>query len=197
MDATPSRYLAPAFHDPHDDCSTNRAHSLFGMLSARLAEGLDHACDAPAAEFGARIRTVLDEAHALAYCLPPDILAGRPGGYTRHLLACDPAGRFAAAAIVWRPGQYTAVHGHQTWCGFRIVQGVLSEEWFKWDAPTQRAVHDGERWCAAGDASFVPAGLGGIHRIANWGPHNAVSFHVYGVRADDIATSVNLLVEAA
>ncbi|MEJ0004617.1 MAG: hypothetical protein WDN30_15640 [Pararobbsia sp.] len=48
---------------------------------------------------------------------------------------------------------------------------------------------------ATGDASFVRAGLGGIHRLGNRGDTTAVSFHVYGVHADDIATGVNRCVE--
>ncbi|MEJ0004618.1 MAG: hypothetical protein WDN30_15645 [Pararobbsia sp.] len=60
------------------------------------------------------------------------MLAGSAASYSRHLLATDPAGRFAAAALVWRPGQQTAVHGHRTWCAYRVVQGTLHEEGFRW-----------------------------------------------------------------
>jgi predicted metal-dependent enzyme (double-stranded beta helix superfamily) len=197
MDASLPREAAPAFFDPNTDPSTNRAHPAFSTLSARFAAGLEMACGAPAAQFGARIRAVLDEAQALAACLPAEVLAGKAHGYSRHMLACDPAGRFAAAAIVWRPGQCTPVHGHQTWCGFRIVKGVLSEERFTWNAQEERAFRVEQRQCAAGESSFVPAGFGGIHRIANHSALNAVSFHVYGVHADDIATRVNRLVETA
>ncbi len=197
MDASPPRESAPVFLESDTDCSTNRAHSLFDVLSARFTTGLEKACGAPAAQFGARIRAMLDEAQDLADCLPVEVLAGQAGGYARHLLACDPAGRFAATAIVWRPGQCTPVHGHQTWCGFRIVKGTLSEERFNWDTQTHRAIRIEERCCPAGESSFVPAGFSGIHRIANRSAHNAVSFHVYGVHADDIASRVNLLVEAA
>jgi predicted metal-dependent enzyme (double-stranded beta helix superfamily) len=177
--------------------STNHAHASFSMLAARFSAGLERACGAPAVQFGAQIRAVLDDAESLADCLPAEVLAGRSEGYSRYLLATDPAGRFAAAAIVWRPGQCTPVHGHQTWCGFRIVRGVLCEERFKWDAETGRASLFEEQRCTAGASSFVPAGFGGIHRIANRSARNAVSFHVYGVHADDIATRVNRLVETA
>jgi predicted metal-dependent enzyme (double-stranded beta helix superfamily) len=197
MDDSLPREPAPAFFDPCHGSSTNRAHPAFSALSARFAAGLEAACGAPAAQFGARIRAVLGDAEALTACLPVEVLAGRAEGYSRHLLACDPAGRFAAAAIVWRPGQFTPVHGHQTWCGFRIVKGVLSEERFKWDSMAERATLVEQRQCAVGESSFVPAGFGGIHRIVNHSATNAVSFHVYGVHADDIATRVNRLVETA
>jgi predicted metal-dependent enzyme (double-stranded beta helix superfamily) len=197
MDASLPREPAPALFDPHTGLSTKRAHPAFTGLSARFTAALETACGTPAAQFGARIRAVLDEAQALADCLPEEVLAGKAEGYSRHLLACDPAGRFAAAAIVWRPGQCTPAHGHQTWCGFRIVKGVLSEERFTWDALSGRASRVEQRQCEAGESSFVPAGFGGIHRIANHSALNAVSFHVYGVHADDIATRVNRLVETA
>src|ERR1700722_5371770 len=107
MDASLPRNAAPAFFDPNTDPSTNRAHSTFSILSARFAAGLERACGAPAAQFGACIRAVLDEAEALAACLPADVLGGKAQGYSRHMLACDPAAHFAAVAIVWRPGQCT------------------------------------------------------------------------------------------
>jgi predicted metal-dependent enzyme (double-stranded beta helix superfamily) len=193
MNPSLSRMHLPAPATP----STNRAHSAFGVLSQCFAAALEAACGAPAAQFGQRIRTALNDAAVLAAHLPAEVLDGSETGYSRHVLAMDPAGRFAAAALVWRPGQHTAVHAHQTWCGYRVVKGVLSEDYFRWDKEAAQACLAETRQRGAGESSFVAAGFEGIHRLGNRSPHTAISFHVYGVHADDIATRVNRLVDTA
>ncbi len=192
MDAT----LSPA-QPGSSNSSTNRAHPGFSVLSRCFAAALESACGASAAQFGTRIRAALDDAALLAAHLPAEALAGLADGYTRHLLATDPAGRFTAAALIWRPGQQTAVHGHRTWCAYRIVEGALTEERFRWDAETGHACLVEARQRSNGESSFVRAGLEGTHRLGNRGKATAISFHVYGVHADDIATGVNRLVDIA
>lgn len=175
-------------------CSTNRAHPAFATLAEHFACALGRACDAHDACFGTRITDALREAAPLIDLLSKAELEGSAQRYTRHVLASDAAGRFAAAALIWRPGQCTPVHGHHTWCGYRVIKGALTEEWFEWDEAILRATHRGTRRREAGATSFVGAGTGGIHRLANHSDALAVSLHVYGVHADDIATHVNQLV---
>jgi predicted metal-dependent enzyme (double-stranded beta helix superfamily) len=69
-------------------------------------------------------------ADALEQHLPsPDVLAaeqraGDPDGYRSHLLYTEPDGTFSIVALVWRPGQVTAIHDHVTWCVLGVIQGV-------------------------------------------------------------------------
>ncbi|HTJ92177.1 MAG TPA: cysteine dioxygenase family protein [Pararobbsia sp.] len=171
--------------------------AAFDTLTSRVRAALEAACGAPDDLFGSHIRTALEQAAPLVDLLSSEILRGSAERYTRHLLASDAAGRFAAAALIWRPGQMTPVHGHHTWCGYRVVRGVLTEEVFEWDETETRAISRGSRERAAGAASFVGAGVRGIHRLANLSDEIAVSLHVYGVHADAIATRVNHCVETA
>src|SRR5215510_1972579 len=82
-------------------------------------------------------------------------------------------------AMVWRPGDVTAIHDHVTWCVFRIT---LDE---------QRAslVEAGTRQNAAGEVSgFAPPGE--IQRVRNAGDDTAISPHLYGTDVSRIGSSV-------
>ena len=174
--------------------STNRAQPDFDALSAHFRQALEAACGAPGERFGECVRAALADAAPLVDLLSADVLRGSAERYTRHLLARDDAGRFAAAALVWRPGHITPVHAHHTWCGYRVVMGTLTEELFDWvDEDTCAAVASA-RERATGSSSFVGAGSEGIHRLANRSSAIAVSLHVYGVHADAIASRVNRVV---
>jgi predicted metal-dependent enzyme (double-stranded beta helix superfamily) len=175
--------------------STNRAQTPFDALTAHFREALEAACGAPCDVFGSHVQAALADAAALVDGLPAEALCGSAERYTRHVLASDQAGRFAAAALIWRPGQMTPVHGHHTWCAYRVVKGALSEEHFRWDAAEERAVCVGTRPRPLGATSFVGAGFDGIHRLANLGDEIAISLHVYGVHADALATRVNHCVD--
>src|SRR4051794_14959107 len=88
-----------------------------------------------------RTRTALEEradwaetaqlvAEQLRRHLPtPDLLTaeqrlGSPDGYRSHTLHVEPDGSFSIIALVWRPGQFTRIHDHMTWCTFAVIQGV-------------------------------------------------------------------------
>jgi predicted metal-dependent enzyme (double-stranded beta helix superfamily) len=137
---------------------------------------------------------------AVADCLArhvadPDLLAGcccpsSGDRYARHLLAEDPAGRYAVAALVWRPGQMSRVHSHRVWCALGVHRGVLAETLFEPDeVPCPRET----RLCRPGAVSCGPADPTLIHRIANLGCEDAVSIHVYGLAFAEFPTGVNRL----
>src|SRR5262245_20174037 len=79
-------------------------------------------------------RTVRDVTAVLRRRLPtPDVLTaeqrfGSPEGYRSHLLHVEPDGSFSIVALVWRPGQATAIHDHVAWCSFGVIQGIEYEE---------------------------------------------------------------------
>ncbi len=138
----------------------------------------------------------LPDADTLLACLPPGALLGSAHSYTRHLVYADPLERFSAMLLVWRPGQSSPVHGHRTWCAYRVLQGTLSERHYRWSPETRRARQTGQVARTAGDTFSVPAGLQHIHALGNASDAIAVSLHIYGVEPASIATGVNLLVDA-
>ncbi|WP_244813845.1 cysteine dioxygenase family protein [Caballeronia sp. Lep1P3] len=168
---------------------------------SRLCHDIDAALDAAEddrASFGIRLHAALRRAIADPELLRPDERAGSPHGYCRHLLAADPLGRYAIAALVWEPGQASPVHGHRTWCGYAVIDGTLAETLYRWDADAQCAVHTRHRVRETGAVSYVDAGRAAIHRLGNPADARtrAVSIHVYGVAGEHIATHVNDLLAA-
>ncbi|MFM0118221.1 cysteine dioxygenase family protein [Paraburkholderia sp. RL18-101-BIB-B] len=147
--------------------------------------------------FARSMRTALADAAA-----NPDLLtaAQREGSvekYRRHLLAADPHGRYAIAALVWLPQQASPVHAHHTWCGYAVVDGALSETVFEWNGAQHCASATRTSARNAGAVSFVRGGRGGIHQLGNRSDAPAVSLHIYGVAGAQIATHVNDIVRAA
>lgn len=109
----------------------------------------------------------------------PDVLTaeqrlGSPDDYCAHTLHVEPDGSFSIVALVWRPGQFTRIHDHVTWCVLGVVQGVEHEELF--DAELNLV---GSSENHVGDVGgFAPPG--DIHRVRNTGDTTAISIHVYG-----------------
>ncbi|SOZ16261.1 putative Cysteine dioxygenase type I [Cupriavidus taiwanensis] len=138
----------------------------------------------------------LPDTETLLAALPPGALLGAADTYTRHLVYGDPLERFSAMVLVWRPGQASPVHGHRTWCAYRVLRGTLTEQHYRWDPASRHARHANTVTRGAGDTFSVPGGLQHIHALGNSSDEIAVSLHLYGVSRDHIATGVNLLVPA-
>lgn len=180
--------------------------ALAGAAVARLRDALDAAfaavpeneapSQAQCAEFARLMRAALAQAAGEDPLLTPAQCEGAANCYRRHLLIADPHGRYAAAALVWQPGQASPVHGHHTWCGYAVLDGVLHETIYAWDESADRATPLRTQARASGAVSYVRAGLSAIHRLANEDGRPAVSLHVYGVAGERIATGVNRLVSA-
>ncbi|MEW6344751.1 MAG: cysteine dioxygenase family protein [Pseudomonadota bacterium] len=171
----------------------------------RLCEALDAAFEAACgatdpsrrSDFATRVRNALAEAAADPALLAPSQREGAADSYRRHVLAADPHGRYAIAALVWMPGQASPVHAHHTWCGYAVLDGTLSETLYDWDETQQLAGETRTHPRASGAVSFVRAGRGGIHRLGNASGAPAVSLHIYGVEGAQIATHVNDLLQVA
>jgi predicted metal-dependent enzyme (double-stranded beta helix superfamily) len=162
--------------------------ALSGALDSAFADGARRLRD--------EIECCLPDAATLLAMLPAGALEGSARGYTRHLVYADPLARFSAMLLVWRPGQASPVHGHRSWCAYRVLRGTLRERHYAWDERRARARQCGEVARTVGATFSVPAGLRHIHALGNDGADVAVSLHVYGVPPEQIATGVNLLVEA-
>ncbi|REE19518.1 putative metal-dependent enzyme (double-stranded beta helix superfamily) [Paraburkholderia sp. BL27I4N3] len=172
---------------------------------ARLCDTLDAIFDACAhfpepsdSTFFARgMRIALAEAAANPELLTAAQREGAVEKYRRHLLAADPHGRYAIAALVWLPQQASPVHAHHTWCGYAVVDGTLSETVFEWNGAQHCASATRTQARKAGAVSFVRGGRGGIHQLGNRSEAPAVSLHIYGVAGAQIATHVNDIVRTA
>jgi predicted metal-dependent enzyme (double-stranded beta helix superfamily) len=147
--------------------------------------------------FARSMRIALAHAAADPALLAPHQREGSEENYRRHLLAADPHGRYAIAALVWQPQQASPVHGHHTWCGYAVLDGTLNETVFEWSGSHHCASATRTHARKRGAVSFVRGGRGGIHQLANRTDTPAVSLHIYGVSGARIATHVNDVVTAA
>ena len=113
---------------------------------------------------------------------------GDPLSYRCHLLHAEPDGSFSVLAVVWRPGQETAVHDHVTWCVAGVIQGAEYEEQFEL-GPDGWLTLTGTAQLSAGQvAGFAPPG--DIHRVRNIGAGATISVHVYGTDIRRLGSSV-------
>ena len=175
-----------------------------GAIS-QLCAALDAAFDACAgsddpsrhAAFARGVRAALAEAAADASLLTDAQREGAATCYRRHLLAADPQGRYAIAALVWMPGQASPVHAHHTWCGYAVIDGALTETIYDLNADTGCAMPVRDQMREPGAVSFTRSGRTGIHRLGNCSGSIAVSLHIYGVPGEQITTHVNDIVRIA
>ncbi len=122
--------------------------------------------------------------------LRPEHRVGDPNGYMRHLLYIDPDDAFVISAITWLPGQMSAVHGHQVWCIFGVVEGDLTEEQFSERGELRKKVI-----YRAGELADSDLAQKMVHRVSNRGIARVVSLHLYGVSANKLTTGINRVVK--
>ncbi len=100
---------------------------------------------------------------------------GDPDELISHVLHTEAA--FSVKAVVWQPGQLTAIHDHIAWCAFVVLQGVEYETLYRDHGDHLTEIGRAEN--RVGEASgFAPPG--DIHRVHNTGDVTAISLHVYG-----------------
>ncbi len=116
--------------------------------------------------------------------LTPEQRVGSPDRAVGHTLHVEPDGSFSITAVVWRPGQFTRIHDHTTWCVFGVIQGVEHEDVYDADLNLIGS-SDG----MLGDVNgFAPPG--DIHRVHNTGDEVAISIHIYGTDVTRVGSSV-------
>jgi predicted metal-dependent enzyme (double-stranded beta helix superfamily) len=143
------------------------------------------------------IATCMAQAEDMLVGLPIDIAQGHADGYVRHIAYADPQGGFTIAYLVWRPEQFSPVHGHKTWCAYRVLKGELTETHYRWDPNAGLAIPHGAAMRGPGDTITASPGLHQIHRLGNASEDIAVSLHIYGVDQAHIGAGVNHVVEGA
>ncbi|SEM76961.1 cysteine dioxygenase family protein [Nonomuraea pusilla] len=120
----------------------------------------------------------------------PDLLTpaereGSPDRYTSRVLHAQP--EFSVVAVVWRPGQYTAIHDHVSWCAFGVISGVEDETLYR--DMGDHLVEIGRAANRPGDVSgFAPPG--DIHLVRNTSAEVGISVHVYGADVRALGSSV-------
>jgi 3-mercaptopropionate dioxygenase len=136
-----------------------------------------------------RLRRHLPEADVLT----ADQKQGDPAGYQCHLLHTEADGSFSILALVWLPGQSTAIHDHVTWCVSAVIQGTEHEERYLLQdsghlKPAGRATN------FVGDVSAL-APPGDIHRVRNADAKTAISLHIYGTDVGRLGSSLRRVYE--
>ena len=124
-----------------------------------------------------------------AEILTADLRRGDPACYRSHLLYAEPDGSISIVAMVWLPGQQTAIHDHVAWCVTGVLQGREHEEIFApaGDGSALRVIARNVN--SAGEVcGFAPPG--DIHRVQNTGDSVAISMHVYGADISRLGTSI-------
>ncbi|WP_283138400.1 cysteine dioxygenase family protein [Rhizohabitans arisaemae] len=153
----------------------------------RLATGIRAAVARPGTveETARRVAAALQENLPTADILLPEERVGSPENYVQHVLHVEPG--FSIVALVWQPGQRTAVHDHISWCAFGVVQGTEYEIVYRLEdgylVPIAAAAN------RTGEVSgFAPPG--DIHQVHNSGDTTAISIHVYGADIAKLGSSV-------
>ncbi|MFJ1866705.1 cysteine dioxygenase [Streptomyces sp. NPDC088097] len=129
----------------------------------------------------------------------PDLLTcdqreGHPDRYRQHVLHTEPDGGFSVVALVWLPGQETAIHDHVSWCVAGVHEGAEREVRYRLaPAPaaggaarlvaTEEVVNEQGEVCG-----FAPPG--DIHKVRNSCGTKAISVHVYGADVARLGSSV-------
>ncbi|WP_211190675.1 cysteine dioxygenase family protein [Actinomycetospora sp. TBRC 11914] len=138
-----------------------------------------------------RVDAVCDALERHVRC--PDLLTddqrhGDPAGYRAHLLHVAPDGAFSLVAMVWLPGQSTAIHDHLSWCVVGVHTGEEHETRYRLEGG--RPVVDGTAVAGPGTVTgLLPPG--DIHRVTNSGDDTAISLHVYGVDVSRRGSSIH------
>ncbi|MBF9068549.1 cysteine dioxygenase family protein [Streptacidiphilus fuscans] len=129
--------------------------------------------------------------------------AGDPRSYRQHLLHACPDSGFSIVALVWLPGQHTAVHDHVCWCVAGVHQGVETEQTFR-PMPGAGTGQAGQAGQTVQPGRLIPdrsvvnptgalsalAPPGDIHRVGNTGPGKAISLHIYGADLSRLGSSI-------
>jgi 3-mercaptopropionate dioxygenase len=142
-------------------------------------------------------RTPADTAHAVSRALTPYLdvdglltseqREGDPAGYRQHLLHVADDGAYSVVALVWLPGQVTAIHDHVCWCVVGVYDGDEEEHRYRLDG---RRLVTTERLVNQRGQVSVALPPGDIHRVRNAGNDLAVSLHVYGADLRVHGTSI-------
>lgn len=116
---------------------------------------------------------------------------GDADGYRQHVVHVEDDGSFSVVALVWLPGQRTAIHDHVSWCVVGVHDGEETEVRYEVHA-------DGDvRYLTEEETSVNPRHSvcavtppGDIHEVRNTGSGRTISVHVYGADIARLGSSI-------
>jgi predicted metal-dependent enzyme (double-stranded beta helix superfamily) len=113
--------------------------------------------------------------------------------YRQHLLHVSPCRRLSVVALVWLPGQTTAIHDHVSWCVVGVHRGVEREERYELvDTATGPALRPaGSVLAPRGHVETLIPPAGDIHAVTAAGCETAISIHVYGADIEVLGSSIH------
>jgi predicted metal-dependent enzyme (double-stranded beta helix superfamily) len=123
--------------------------------------------------------------------LRPEQREPDPERYRQHVLHAAEDGSFSVVALVWMPGQATAIHDHVSWCAIGIHQGQEHEVQYRLESEggAQFLLPVGSTTNRQGSVSALTP-PGDIHYVMNPGPEIAISIHVYGADVRQLGSSI-------
>jgi predicted metal-dependent enzyme (double-stranded beta helix superfamily) len=113
--------------------------------------------------------------------------------YRQHLLHVSPCRGLSVVALVWRPGQSTAIHDHVSWCVVGVYRGVEREERFELveSGGARRLRPAGTVFAPRGHVETLVPPDGDIHAVTAAGREIAISIHVYGADIEVLGSSIH------
>ena len=113
--------------------------------------------------------------------------------YRQHLLHVSPCRRLSVVALVWLPGQTTAIHDHVSWCVVGVHRGVEREERYDLVATVNGPVlrPAGSVLAPRGHVETLIPPDGDIHVVTAAGRETAISIHVYGADIERLGSSIH------
>jgi predicted metal-dependent enzyme (double-stranded beta helix superfamily) len=173
-----------------------------GIVKCVITRTLTPAVAALATEITTVVRraaTPIDTGHDVAAALAtvlgdPDLLAdgdkqASRDCYRQHVLYVDPDSAFSIVALVWLPGQFTAIHDHISWCVVGVHEGDEEETLYRLSADETYLMPAGHSVNGQGTTSFF-APPGDIHAVRNSSARKVISIHVYGADIALLGSSV-------
>ncbi len=143
------------------------------------------------ARAGAAVAQLLQPYLELPNFLTPEQMTPDECVYCRHILHVEPDGSFSIVALVWLPGQETAIHDHVSWCVVGVHRGEEDETGYRFagDETDRHLIVTEHTVNSVGSVvALVPPG--DIHRVKNSGSDIAVSLHVYGADVQALGSSI-------
>ena len=165
---------------------------LVRRVRAVVAEGL------PQQQTADRVAALLQPALREPGLLEEHQCIGDEECYTQHIVHVEPDGAFSIVALVWLPGQSTAIHDHVSWCTVGVYEGQETETLYRLAGRKGRRqlVVSGHAVNRRGDVTGI-APPGDLHHVSNTGTTTAISLHVYGADIGELGSSIRRVYDPA
>jgi 3-mercaptopropionate dioxygenase len=164
---------------------------------------LDLSRSTPFAAFVRDAETLIDDPHGIAArlsgllahdgWLPPEHQLPGIDTYRQHLLYVSPTRRMSVVALVWLPGQHTAIHDHVSWCVVGVYRGLEREIRYRLVEAGGRPYLEptGSVVARPGHVEALVPPAEDIHAVTAAGTEMAVSIHVYGADIERLGSSIH------